>query len=57
MKVAEKYRDDASAISKLFKHLTEPTMVEIDGEKEEHGIVKSRDNNKINNLIEWILSL
>ncbi len=56
-KVAEKYRGKPEVISKLFKHLTEPSMVEIDGEEEEHGSVKTRDEDKINNLIEWILSL
>lgn len=55
-KVAAKYQGDATAKPKLFKHLTEKSMVEIDGEEEEHGIVKTRDEDKINNLIEWILS-
>lgn len=56
-KVAEKYRGDSNAMPKLFKHLTVPSMVEIDGDKEEHGIVKTRDEEKINNLLEWILSV
>lgn len=55
-KVAEKYSGDASAVSKLYKHLTEPSMIDIDGEEEEHGIVKTRDDDKIHNLIAWILS-
>jgi cytochrome c len=56
-KVAEKYKGNASALAKLTKHVTEPSMVDVDGEEEEHGSVKTRDEAKIKNLVEWILSL
>jgi len=55
-KVAEKYKGDASAVAKLTKHVTEPSEVEIDGEKEPHGIAKTRDAARIENLVGWILS-
>lgn len=54
--VAAKYKGDAAAEAKLIKHVTEPNTVKIDGEEEEHGIVKSRDMDKIKNLVAFILS-
>lgn len=54
--VALKYRHDAEAEAKLIKHMTEPSKIKIDGEEEEHGIVKTRDMGKIKNLVAFILS-
>jgi len=54
--VALKYKDDAEAEAKLIKHMTEPSKVKIDGEEEDHGIVKTRDMAKIKNLVAFILS-
>lgn len=56
MKVAAKYKGDADAVAKLTKHITVPNEVEIDGEMEKHGQVKTRDADRINNLVNWILS-
>lgn len=53
---AKKYKDKPDAVAKLTKHLTEPSKVEIDGVKEDHGAVKTRDQAKIDNLVQWILS-
>jgi cytochrome c len=55
--VAKKYKGKPDAKAKLIKHVTVPSKVEIDGEKEDHGTVKTRDKAKIENLVEWILSL
>jgi len=55
--VSEKYKDKPEAVAKLTKHVTESSQVEIDGVKEDHGSVKTRDAAKVKNLIEWILSL
>lgn len=55
--VAAKHRDKPDAMQKLIKHVSEPSMVEIDGVEEEHGSVKTRDAARIRNLVEWILSL
>ena len=55
--VAAKYKGKADAEAILTKHVTEPSMVEIDGEEEEYGAVKTRDKAKIKNLVDWILSL
>jgi len=54
--VAAKYKGKPDAVAKLTKHVTEPSKVEIDGVKEDHGAVKTRDPAKIKNLVEWILS-
>ena len=55
--VAKKYKGKADAEEKLFKHMTTSPMVEIDGKKEEHGKIKSKDDAEIRNVIHWILSL
>ncbi len=55
--VAAKYKDHPEAEAKLIKHVSEPSKVEIDGEMEDHGAVKTRDAAKIKNLVDWILSL
>lgn len=55
-KTAAKYKDKADAEAKLYTHLTTAPMVEIDGVKEEHTMVKSKDDAAINNLVRYILS-
>lgn len=54
--VAEKYRDNAEAVAKLTDWVTTSHPVEIDGEEEDHGVVKTRDAAKIDNLVQWILT-
>ena len=54
--IAKKYQDKPDCVAKLTKHVTEPSKVEIDGVKEDHGAVKTRDRAKIDNLVQWILS-
>jgi cytochrome c len=55
-KVAAKYKDKADALATLTRHVTVPSEVEVDGEKEKHGIAQSQDPARIKNLVEWILS-
>ena len=55
--VAEKYKGKADAEDKLIKHVTLSPMIEIDGKKEEHKSVKSKDAAEIKNMVQWILSL
>lgn len=55
--VAKKYKGNADAEDKLFKHVTLKPMVEIDGVKEEHKAIKSTDAAEIKNVVQWILSL
>jgi len=55
-KVAADYKDKPNAVADIIKHITEAKDVEVDGEKVEHGTVKTRDAARIQNLAEWILS-
>lgn len=55
--VAAKYKGKPEGMAKLIKHVSEPSKVEIDGVEEDHGAVKTRDMARVNNLVEWILSL
>lgn len=55
--VAKKYKGKADAEDKLTKHITTSPMVEIDGKKEEHKSIKSKDAAEIKNVVQWILSL
>lgn len=55
-KVAADYKDNPNAVAEIVKHLTEAKQVEVDGEKVDHGTVKTRDAARIKNLAEWILS-
>ena len=55
--VAKKYKGKADAEDKLTKHITMKPMVEIDGKKEEHKSVKTKDAAEIKNMVQWILSL
>lgn len=55
--VAKKYRGKADAESKLYTHVTTSPKVKIDGEEENHQMVKSKNDAEIYNLIRFILSL
>jgi cytochrome c len=55
--VAKKYKGKADAEDKLTKHITTSPMVEIDGKKEEHKSIKTKDAAEIKNLVQWILAL
>lgn len=54
--VAKKYKGKPDAEKKLYTHVTTAPKVKVDGEEEEHQIVKSRKDDEILNLIRWILS-
>ena len=53
---AKKYKGKADAEDKLFKHVTTKPMIEIDGKKEEHKVIKSTDKAEITNAVQWILA-
>lgn len=55
--VAKKYRGKADAEKKLYTHVTTAPKVKIDGEEENHQIVKSKVDAEIYNLIRFILAL
>jgi cytochrome c len=56
--VAKKYLGNEGAEDKLYKHLTTGRMAKFpDGHEEHHPVVKTSDPDRINNLVNWILSL
>ena len=56
--VAAKYMGNPGAEDKLYKHVTTGRQAKFDdGHLESHPIVKTRDPDRINNLVNWILSL
>ena len=56
--VAAKYLDKPEAEDKLYKHVTTGRKAKFaDGHEENHPIVKTRDPDRISNLVDWILSL
>ncbi len=55
-KTAAKYKGKTDGEAKLFTHLTTGPTVEIDGVKEEHTKIKSKDEAAIKNVARFILS-
>lgn len=56
--VAAKYLGSVGAEDKLFKHVTTGRKAKFaDGHEESHPVVKTKDPDRINNLVNWILSL
>jgi len=59
-KIANKYRGDAQAETKIIKHLaSNPQVTFLDGSKDEHRSVKTSpadDAAQIKNLIQWVLA-
>jgi cytochrome c len=56
--VAIKYHGEADAEQRLYKHVTTGRKAKFDdGHEEAHPVVKTRDPNRINNLVAWILVL
>jgi cytochrome c len=56
--VAAKYLGDAGAEDRLYRHVTTGRKAKFsDGHEEDHPIVKTGDPDRINNLVNWILSL
>ena len=56
--VAAKYKGKADAEQTLIHHVTSGEKAKFpDGHEEDHMIIKTKDMDKIKNLIDWILSL
>ena len=56
--VAAKYLGSVGAEDKLYKHVTTGRKAKFaDGHEESHPVVKTSDPDRINNLVNWILSL
>lgn len=52
---AAKYKGKADAEQKLHTQLTTGPTIEVDGEKEKHTIIKSKDEAAIKEVIAYIL--
>ncbi len=56
--VAAKYLGSLGAEDRLYKHVTTGRKARFDdGHEESHPIVKTGDPDRINNLVNWVLSL
>ena len=56
--IAAKYKGKPDARERVFHHVTSGDKVKFeDGHEEPHPIVKTTDPDRINNLVNWILSL
>jgi cytochrome c len=56
--VAARYLGSVGAEDKLYKHVTTGRKARFaDGHEEDHPVVKTADPDRINNLVNWILSL
>lgn len=55
-KTAAKYKGKADAEAKLLTHMTTGPSIEIDGVKEEHVKIKSKDEAAVKNVARYILS-
>ncbi len=55
--VAKKYRGKPDAEKTLYTHMTTAPKIKIDGEEENHQMVKSKKDPDIYNLVRFILSL
>lgn len=54
--ISAKYKGKADAEQKLYTHLTTNPKVEVDGNKEEHTSLKTKNEADIRNVVQWILS-
>jgi cytochrome c len=55
--VAQKYRGDAEAETKIFNHLTSGETAKLtDGHEEPHRDIRALKPEQVRNLVRWILS-
>jgi cytochrome c len=55
--VAAKYKGKPDAREKVRFHITSGEKVKFeDGHEEDHAIVKTKEQDKIDNLVDWILA-
>lgn len=55
--VAAKYKGKPDARERITFHVTSGEKVKFeDGHEEDHAIVKTKDKDKIDNLVDWILA-
>lgn len=54
--IAAKYRDKPDAAAEIHKHVTTFGKVEIKGKEEDHEPLKTKKEDEINAVVQWILS-
>ena len=54
--IAKKYSGQAGAEAKLTTHITTTPTMTLDGNKEEHKPIMSKDAAEIKNVVQWILA-
>ena len=54
--VAAKYKGKPDAEAKLHTHLTTHPMVEVDGKKEPHDSLATKNDAEVKNVVSWILT-
>ena len=55
--VAAKYKGKSDARERITFHITSGEKVKFeDGHEEDHAIVKTKEKDKIDNLVDWILA-
>ncbi|APV50096.1 class I cytochrome c [Betaproteobacteria bacterium GR16-43] len=54
--IAAKYKGKPDAEAKLVTHLTTNPKIEVDGKKENHDSLKTKDGAEVKNVVGWILS-
>lgn len=55
--IAAKNKGKPGIEQKFVDRLKNGTKVKIDGQEEDHDPIKSKDDNEIKNVVQWILSL
>jgi len=55
-KMAEDFKGKPDAEQLVITAMTTGSEVEIDGEKEKHKIIKSKDQAQLKNLAQWLLA-
>jgi len=53
---AAKYKGKPDGEAALFKHLTTNPMIEVDGNKERHDNLKTKNEAEIRNVVQYILT-
>jgi cytochrome c len=54
--VAAKYKGKADADAKLYTHLTTNPTIDVGGTKEEHESLKTKKEDEIHAVVQWILT-
>src|SRR5271169_2988725 len=55
-KTAAKYKGNPDAVQKLYTHLTTGPKVKVDGEEQDHKIIKTASDDETKEVIAWILA-